>query len=83
MKVSFHTLVLRPDEVDGYLESIRFRREHPEELSQIRYVDVKKEQLEYCKMVVYFEYMPFNLEQVVSLSFDNMTAVLYFALRGF
>jgi hypothetical protein len=76
-------LVVRPDEVDNYLESLKFRKAHPEELVQIRYVNVKKEETEYCKMEIFFEHISFNLEQAVSLHFKQMLSMLYYALKGF
>jgi hypothetical protein len=82
VKVRAFTLVLPPTEVEDYIKGMKVRKEHKEELVQIRHVDVRKEQFEYIKLNVYYEYIPVNLEQIAKVRWEHMLSILYFALKG-
>lgn len=83
IKLTAFSVVLNPKDIDAYFQSLKFRKTHPEYLMQVHYAEVKKYNSDYCKLIAYIERINVNLEQIISLPFEDMVKIIYSSLKGF
>lgn len=76
------SVLLNPNEVEDYMTHLSFRKLHTQ-LVQVLHVDIKKEQENYCKLIIYTEHIPLRLEEMYSIHFQNMIKIIYRSLIGF